>query len=446
MMSDLIYVLVGLVLTAGTAVFVAAEFALVAVDPATVETAERDGGPLAGRPQRSAAVRRALSRLSTQLSSAQVGITLTTVTLGFTAQPALTRMLTRIADDDGPLAPALTATLAGGVAFVVVNAVSIIGGELAPKGYAIAKPVETAGRLARVQLGFTALVRPLAWVLGASANGILRVFGVRPVEELSGGRSAAELASVVRRSAEAGTLDEALATRLARTLMLRDLRAIDVMTDRTRILAAERNQTAADVVRLARESGHSTFPVTDGSIDEVVGLVRLRRAVAVPHARRGEVPVSALMDRAIRVPETAAAIPVLVDLRASGMPMAIVVDEYGGTSGALTLEDLVEEIVGDVSDEHDPRRPRPRRGADGSWRVPGETRPDELRDMAGIRLPESAAYETLGGLVMAALERIPAAGDDVVADGVRLRVESMEGRRIETLRVWPANDESGPMP
>jgi CBS domain containing-hemolysin-like protein len=216
------------------------------------------------------------------------------------------------------------------------------------------------------------------------------------------------------------------------------LRAVDVMTDRTRLTWARRDDTATDLIRLARTSGHSTFPVIEDSIDDVVGLVRLRRAVAVPHERRADVPVAALMDEVMRVPETAQAVPVLVELRASGTPMALVVDEYGGTSGVLTLEDLVEEIVGDVADEHDPRRARPRRAPDGSWRLPGAVRPDELADLAGIRLPESAAYETLGGLVMATLERIPAAGDEVTVGGVRLRVESMLGRRVEALRVWPA--------
>ncbi|MDR0432738.1 MAG: hypothetical protein LBH48_05455, partial [Bifidobacteriaceae bacterium] len=279
-----------------------------------------------------------------------------------------------------------------------------------------------------------------------SGGGLLRLFGVRSVEELPGGRSAAELASVVRRSAAAGTLDETLASRLSRTLGLGQLCAIDAMTDRTRIVSAGRNQTAADVIALACESGHSTLPVIEGSIDEVVGLVRLRRLIAVPYERRTEVPVSALMEPIMRVPETAALIPVLVDLRASGTPMAIVVDEYGGTSGALTLEDMVEEIVGDVSDEHDPRRTRPRRGADGSWRLPGETRPDELLAMSGIRVPESAAYETLGGLVMASLERIPLAGDEVDIGPVHLRVESMLGRRVETLRVWQDEPEEGSQP
>ncbi|MDR1427823.1 MAG: hemolysin family protein, partial [Bifidobacteriaceae bacterium] len=331
MLADLIYVIVGLALTAGTAVFVAAEFSFVALDPASLDIAARDGR-LARRPTRVAAVRRALTRLSTQLSGAQVGITLTTVTLGFTAQPALSRIIARWLDDGGALGRAGVAALAGTLAFVVVNAVSILGGELAPKGYAIARPLSTAAGVAPFQMVFTAVARPLTWLLGASANAILKLFGVEPVEELSGARSAAELASVVRRSAEAGTLDETLASRLSRTLLLRDLRAVDVMTDRTRIVAAQRGQMAADVIRLAEASGHSTFPVADGSIDDAVGVVRLRRAVAVPHERRGEVPVAALLDEAIRVPETARAIPVLVELRASGTPMAIVVDEYGGTS------------------------------------------------------------------------------------------------------------------
>jgi CBS domain containing-hemolysin-like protein len=442
-MSNLIYVLAGLALIAGTAVFVAAEFSLVSLDPASLDAAAQAGGPRDHRPRRAAALRRALERLSTQLSGAQVGITLTTVSLGFTAQPALTRIVAGWLDDAGPLSAAGSGALAGVAAFLAVNACSVIVGELAPKGYAIAKPLATAAFVARFQMAFTAVARPATAVLGASANGILRLARVTPVEALSGARSAAELASVVRHSAEVGTLDETLASRLARTLLLRDLRAVDAMTDRTRICAADRSDSAADLIRLARTSGHSTFPVVDGSIDDVVGVVRLRRAVAVPHDRRTEVPVAALMDEVMRVPETAAAVLVLVELRESGTPMALVVDEYGGTSGVLTLEDLVEEIVGDVSDEHDPRRVRPHRGGDGSWRLPGATRPDELMDLAGIRLPESSAYETLGGLVMAVLERVPAVGDEVAVDGVRLRVEAMRGRRIETLRIWPTPAPDG---
>ncbi|MDR3202276.1 MAG: hemolysin family protein [Bifidobacteriaceae bacterium] len=445
MISDLALVLLGFALTAGTAVFVAAEFSLVALDPAQLEGAADDAVTRrrAPRPRRIASVRRALKRLTTQLSGAQVGITLTTILLGFTTQPALARLIARALEPAPWIAQTAGAALSVGLAIVLVNVVSMVGGELAPKNLALAEPLRTAAAVAPFQLAFTALARPVIAVLGASANAVLRPFGVEPVEELSGARSAKELASLVRRSAEAGTLDQALAFRLTRSLTLGELRAIDVMTDRTAMVVVGRDDSALDVTAAARESGHSTFPVIDGSRDAIVGLVALRRAVAVPFDRRAEVPVAALMTDAMRVPETAPLGPVLVELRAAGASLAVVVDEYGGTSGLLTLEDVVEEIVGDVADEHDRRRAGARRTRDGSWRAPGQMRPDELRGLAGIALPESAAYETLGGLVMAALGRIPVAGDQVEVPGGRLRVEAMDGRRVTALRIWPAPGEGG---
>jgi CBS domain containing-hemolysin-like protein len=403
----------------------------VALDPAQLDAV---GAP--------APVRRALASLSTQLSGAQVGITLTTILLGFTTQPALVRLLRRALGPVDWLAPA-AGTLAVAGAVIAVNAVSMVGGELAPKNLALADPLRAARTAARAQLAFTALARPLIAVLNASANAVLRLGGIEPVEALSGARSANELASLVRRSAAAGTLDQALAARLTRSLALGELRAIDVMTDRTAMAVVDREASAADVCAAAEASGHSTFPVIDGSKDDIVGVVRLRRAVAVPFARRAEVPVTALADDALRVPETAPLGPVLVELRAAGTPLAVVVDEYGGTSGLLTLEDIVEEVVGEVADEHDPRHPGARRSLDGSWRAPGPMRPDELLGLSGIRLPESAAYETLGGLVMARLGRVPRAGDTVWADGARLRVEAMSGRRVVTVRVWAPPEGDG---
>jgi CBS domain containing-hemolysin-like protein len=173
--------------------------------------------------------------------------------------------------------------------------------------------------------------------------------------------------------------------------------------------------------------------------------VHLRRAVGVPHDRRSEVPAAALMVDAPRVPETVRLGPLLVELRGFGMQMAVVVDEYGGTSGVVTLEDVVEELVGDVADEHDPRRAGAARAADGSWIVPGVLRPDELVEYTAIEVPEGAAYETLGGLVMAELGRMPTVGDEVTvgnaAARVTLRVEAMDGRRVERVRVRSLPDD-----
>lgn len=429
MLSEWLLVGLGVLLTAGTAIFVAAEFALVTLDPGVVEqqTAERPD-------RRAQGVRKALATLSTQLSGAQVGITLTTILLGYTTQPALARMLGSTLEST-TLSQGLAAGLAATGALILVNGFSMLFGELVPKNLALSRPMSTARAVSPLQRGFTAALGPLIRVLNESANTLLRRFGVEPREELSGGRSAQELVALVRRSAEAGTLDAGVASRLTNSIELNTLTAVDVMTDRTRLEVLRREDTAAEVVQRARVTGHSRFPVIDSSHDDIVGLVHLRRAVAVPYQRRGEVPAAALMDEAPRVPETVRLGPLLVELRDYGLQMAVVVDEYGGTSGVVTLEDVVEEIVGEVADEHDPRRAGVHRTADGAWNVPGLLRPDELTEATGVVVPDDGAYETLGGLVMAELGRMPEPGDVVELAGVELRVEQMDGRRVERLHL-----------
>jgi CBS domain containing-hemolysin-like protein len=465
MTGDWIMVAVGVLLTAGTAVFVAGEFSLVTIDPAVIGDSDDSEGDRPGRTRsdsRSAAtgaarqglgqsvrdrsVRTALRHLSTELSSAQVGITLTTILLGYTAQPALNSLLSA-GFGAASVPTAVSAGLAGVLAIILVNAFSMVFGELIPKNFALSAPLATARLVVPVQRVFTITFKLLIAVLNGSANALLRRMGVEPREELSGARSASELASLVRRSAEEGTLEESVATLLTNSIELDTLSARDVMTDRLRMSVVDRAATAEDVVALARRTGHSRFPVIGEDRDDIVGLVHLRRAVGVPHHRRDEVPAAALMVDAPRVPETVRLGPLLVELRGFGLQMAVVVDEYGGTSGVVTLEDVVEELVGDVADEHDPRRAGAARAADGSWIVPGMLRPDELDEYTGIEVPEGAAYETLGGLVMAELGRMPAVGDQVtvgsVVARVTLRVEAMDGRRVERVRVRPLPDDDG---
>ncbi|MDR0365454.1 MAG: hemolysin family protein, partial [Bifidobacteriaceae bacterium] len=405
MLMDFLLVAAGVVLTLGTAVFVAAEFSLVAVDSAVLDAAER--------PERYGALRRALGSTSLYLSASQVGITLTTILLGYTAQPAATRLFDRLVGGAGQAAPLVGSALAAALAVICVNAFSMLFGELVPKNLAMAEPLGVSRLALPFLLGFTKVMRPVIWLLHSSSTGLLKLMRITPVDEVDSARSAEELDSVVRRSAAEGMLDEDLADRLTRTLALTELRAVDAMTDRTQITVVGRDATADDVIRLVRETGHSRLPVIDGSRDNIIGLVALRKAVAVPHERRPKVAVTALMTEIIEVPETARLGPVLVQLRDAGAQMAVVVDEYGGTSGVITLEDVVEEIVGDVRDENDPTRPASRRMTDGSWRVPGQMRPDELAALSQIDLPEDPAYETLGGLVMARLGRLPRAGDSV---------------------------------
>ena len=434
-MTDWLLVGLGVLLTLGTAVFVAAEFALVTLDPGLVDRR------VAAQPdRRSRQVRKAVTHLSTELSGAQVGITITTILLGYTGQPAIVRLLAG-AMSDGPLTQGVAAVIATVGSLLIVNGFSMIVGELIPKNLALSAPWPTARLVAPLQRGFTLALRPVIVVLNNSANSLLRRFGVEPKEELSGGRSAQELAALVRHSAQAGTLAAGTARRITNSIGLDTLTALDVMTDRTRIAVLRRDAVASDVVEQARATGHSRFPVIGDTHDDVLGVVHLRRAVAVPWERRGEVPVMALVDETMRVPETVTLGPLLVQLR-EGAQIAVVVDEYGGTSGIVTLEDVVEELVGDVRDEHDRRRGGVRLLAEGGWSVPGLLRPDELAEQTRLVVPDAGAWETLGGLVMAELGRIPEVGDEVEVAGIRIRVEAMAGRRVDRLTVAAAPEET----
>ncbi|PKW26060.1 hemolysin family protein [Phycicoccus duodecadis] len=430
-MTAWILLALGVVLTVGTALFVAAEFSLVALDRPTVQRAVTAGEPGAR------SVLRSHRQLSTELSACQVGITLTTLVLGFIAAPSVGVLLAGPAGALG-LSEGAATSVASGLAFVLATLFSMIVGEMIPKTLAVSLPLATAKVSAAPVYWFGVASTPLIFVLNGVANRTLRALGIEPQEELSAARSPAELASLVRTSAEAGTLDLGTARLVTASLGFADQSAADVMTPRSRATSIERTETAADLVALARRTGHSRFPVVGADWDDVDGIVHVKKAIAVPFERRADVPVSALMAPAVFVPETLRLDPLLVRLRGGGMQLAVVVDEYGGTSGVVTLEDLVEEIVGEVSDEHDRGQTTGRRLPDGSWTVPGLWRPDEVRTRVGADIPEGHAYETVGGWLMAALGRVPVVGDEVPVDGWTVRVVDMEGHRVDRLRLLPA--------
>ncbi|TFD90557.1 MULTISPECIES: hemolysin family protein [Cryobacterium] len=420
---------VGLILTVGTGLFVASEFALVNLDRADLE-ARRDRGET-----RLALTISALKITSTHLSSAQLGITLTTLLTGYTIEPALSSLLRGPLTSMGlpvDLVPVFGTT----IAIVTATLVSMVIGELVPKNFALALPIQTARLVIPFQTVFTTVFKPAVLVLNNSANGLLRFIGIEPKEELSGARTAEELSSLVRRSASAGLLEKDTATLLHRTLLFSGHTASDVMTPRPRVASIHRTDSAQAVIDLTRSTGYSRFPVVDESVDDVVGIVHVKQAVAVPRQRRADVPVSALQTDPVRVPETMKLDDLLGELRGRGYQMAIVVDEYGGTAGVVTLEDLVEELVGEVADEHDRARAGVVRSPN-SLTFPGMLRPDELLERTGVVVPEQGPYETVAGFVMSDLGRLPVIGDRVpVRDGF-LTVERLEGRRIDRLRFTP---------
>jgi len=428
-MNEFVLLAIGLVLTVGTGLFVASEFALVNLDRSELEARQARGEKNLG------ITIGALKITSTHLSSAQLGITLTTLLTGYTLEPAFSTMLSGPLETIGLTGGGLT-VVASIMAITVATLLSMIIGELVPKNFALALPRATAKIVLPFQVGFTFVFKPAVRFLNNTANVILRSIGIEPKEELSSARTAEELTSLLRRSAREGSLEQNTATLLARTIAFSEHVASDVMTPRPRVSSVDRTASAQTVIELARQTGFSRFPVIDDSIDDVVGLVHVKQAVAVPRAKRSKVPVSALQTMALRVPETMKLDTLIGELRLDGYQMAVVVDEYGGTAGVATLEDLVEELVGEVADEHDRTRAGVVRSRD--WLTfPGSLRPDELLERADVSVPEDGPYETIGGFIMSELGRLPVVGDVVSVETGIFRVERLDGRRIDRLRFTP---------
>jgi CBS domain containing-hemolysin-like protein len=330
------------------------------------------------------------------------------------------------------------------LAMVLATLLSMLLGELVPKNMAIALSFPVGRALARPQLMFTAVFKPAIVVLNGFSNKVLNVFGLEAKEEISGARTPSELASLVRRSAAMGTLDAGTANFISRTLNFSARTAADVMTPRIRVETIDADQPVSYVLDAARRTGYSRFPVIGDSADDIRGLVHVKKAVAVPSDRRQNLEAGAIMTEVLRVPETIHLDALLAELREGNLQLAVVLDEYGGTAGIATLEDLVEEIVGEVSDEHDKVRPGLLQSASGDWYFPGLLRPDELSEQIPLlSVPDEAAYETVGGYVMSQLGRIAVVGDTVPVGGGTLSVTRMDGRRIDRICFRPAAPESG---
>lgn len=420
----------GLLLTIGTGLFVASEFSMVNLERSELE-ARRERGE-----RGLSNTIRALSKTSTHLSGAQLGITLTTMLTGFLVEPALTALLAPSLSNLG-LSRDLLEGLGLALAMLIATLFSTLIGELVPKKLALSIPLQVNKFVVGFQLAFTWIFGWMIFILNKFGNAIVRSFGIEPKEELSSSRTAEELTSLVRRSASTGALDAQTATLLTKTLALSQLVAADVMTPRPRMQSLSKDSTLAELIELSIKTGHSRFPIVDGSSDDILGVAHVKQAAAVPREKRGEVPVTAIMVEAPRVPETMRLESLMVELRAKGLQLAIVVDEYGGTAGLATLEDLIEELVGELDDEHDRAKAGITRGANSSVLFPGMIRPDELREMA-IKVPADRAYETVAGFLMAELGRIPSVGDEVnIEDGV-LRIERMDGRRVDRVRFTPS--------
>lgn len=428
-MSDYLLLAFGIVLTIGTGLFVASEFAIINTDRVELETLKSGGQKGLDLPIK------AVAKTATHLSSAQLGITLTTLLTGYVMEPSVSRLispsLVSVGLDEESV-PAVSVVLA----MVIATLLSFLVGELVPKNMALSEPVKVLKIVVGFQLAFTWFFKPLIVFLNNNGNFLVRKFGIEPKEELSAARSAEELASLVRRSADLGSLEQDTAQLIEKTIELQSLTASDIMTPRVKMFALEKDASANELIELARKTGHSRFPVIGEDADDVVGVVHLKRAVSVPFERRDQVPVSALMIDPVRVPSTMPLDRFMIQLRGKGLQIGIVLDEYGGTAGLATLEDAVEEVVGDLADEHDRARFGISRYADGSLTFSGLTRPAELEDF-DLKIAEDDDYDTVSGFVMSELGRIPEVGDQIMVSGGVISVTRMDGRRVDRLRFTP---------
>jgi CBS domain containing-hemolysin-like protein len=427
-MNEWIMVGIGLILTVGTGLFVASEFALVNLARNDLEKRQERGEKRLGP------TIRALKITSTHLSGAQLGITLTTLLTGYTFEPAVSSMLEAPLTGIG-VPEAIVPGIGAVIGILLATLFSMVIGELVPKNFALALPLATAKFVIPFMTLFTTVFKPVILGFNNTANAIIRSFGIEPKEELSGARSAEELGSLVRRSALEGFLDQDHATLLGRTLRFSEHSAEDVMTPRVQVTWIESDHTAEHIVNLSHQTGYSRFPVTGENTDDILGVVHVKQAFAVALADRATVTAADLMVEPTRVPESMEVETLLVLLRRSGFQIAIVTDEYGGTAGIATLEDLVEEIVGELEDEHDRHKVGLIRAGktvtfDAGWR------PDELLERAAISIPETD-HETVAGFVTDELDRIPEVGDEVPLPTGSLRVERVDGARVLRLSYTP---------
>jgi CBS domain containing-hemolysin-like protein len=402
--------------------FVAAEFAYI--------TARRN--LLEQVPRRSAEIAVGLNKnLTLSLAAAQLGITMASLVLGAVAEPAVATIFELIL---GPLP--LSENLIHGISLVIALLIVVflhmVIGEMAPKNITISAPERTAIALAFPFRGFIIVFKPLIWVLNASANGVLRLFGVPPTDALEVGHSAEDLAVIIRTGRKEGVIEDFAHRLLTGAITFGDLDASEVMVPRPDVQAAPAETPVSGIQELMRATGHSRIPLYAGDVDEIVGLVHVKDLMSDDLDREAPLPPSSLRLPLV-VPETARLRSVLDEMRQARTHLAVVIDEHGSTAGIITMEDIAEELVGEIADEHDPRTQHVSVDAAGRIVAAGTVRPDELARY-GVRLP-SGDYETIGGLVMERLGRVPRRGDVIEDTGWRMKVRRTEGRRVGEVEI-----------
>ena len=427
-MSVVLIVLLFL-LIAINAVFVAAEFALVRSRRSKLETLASEGA------RGASAVLEELDQIDEYLSACQLGITMASIGIGFLGEPAVAKLIEPIF---GSLSHGAAVAISVAIAYALVTTLHVTVGEQAPKLYAISKPETSARFLARPLHWFRRISAPFTVALTWLSNGVARLFGVRQDALGEEQPTSEDLQVLIAQSATRGKLDPGEATMLGGVFHLHEQEAREIMTPIPAVVTVDYSANVADALDLCTSSGHNRLVVVeDGNQDRVRGIVHALRLVRVMMAEGPEAPIESAVRDALIVPETKPLDDLLTELQRQRSSMGVVVDEYGRTVGIVTVEDILEEVVGEIEDETDPLAGSLRQLANGDWYVRGHVSLGDLTDR-GIELPvDTDAYNSIGGYVFGELGRLPKRGDLITADGYEIRVESVRENRIEAVRIHP---------
>ena len=416
--------------------FVAAEFALVRVRKSRVEEVAQETGSARAR-----LTLTLLDDMSRYLASCQVGITLTSLGIGFLGEPAIGSLFERAFGEGAP--GWLSAGVSFALAYLITTSLHITIGEQIPKIYSIEKADSVALRIARPLWLFTKVFRPFIGVLNGVSNRALRALGINTGGEFEEGGSPDELKAIIAQSMIGGHLDPGEAGMLTGVFHLHEQQARQVMTPAPALVMVDVSEDAETALRRCVSSGHTRLVVTeDNNRDRVVGLVHSNQLAQVLMAEGPAAPIARLVREAPIVPETKPLDDLLADLQRERASLAVVIDEYGRTAGIVTVEDIVEEVVGEIDDETDPLGGAVRRLANGDWFVRGHVAITDLVDY-GLELPvDSDAYNSVGGFVFGELGRLPRRGDTIQHNGHSIRVESVRENRIEAVRIRERGPEA----
>ncbi|HEX2161748.1 MAG TPA: hemolysin family protein [Thermoleophilaceae bacterium] len=438
-MTELLLLVGVAVLVAANGFFVAAEFALVRARDNKVEQMVEDG--LRG----AALVRTQIDRIDEYLSACQLGITMASIGIGFLGEPAIASLLEEPLG--GVMSHGVAVAIAFTVSYLIVTSAHITVGEQVPKIYAITHPEGTARRIAGPLAAFRKLFKPLIWALNSTSNAMLRVIGVDAKADFDDDLSNAEdLKLLIVRSATGGKIDPGEAGMLSGVFHLHEQEARQVMTPIPAVVTVDVSETAEEALRRCVDSGHTRLVVTeDGNTDRVRGIVHNNSLARRVLNEGPDASIESSVKDALIVPETKSLDDLLADLQRERTSLAVVIDEYGRTSGIVSIEDIVEEVVGEIADETDPAVAGIRQLANGDWWVRGHVPITDLADY-GLELPiDSDAYNSVGGFVFGELGRLPKRGDMVRANGYSLRVESVRENRIDAVRIRDHGEQPAPV-